>query len=129
MRNDRRYICCLCLTIGLCTVYAGCIVIPMNSYTYGSRQNVKEEVVNTLQLGTTTKDDVFLGFGEPDIVSDNANCITYTWEKVKLFWLLAGGAGGAGTVLGGTVGRKYDLFLCFDDQGLLTQKELTKKFK
>jgi hypothetical protein len=78
MRNDRRYICCLCLTIGLCTVCAGCIVIPLNSYTYGSRQNVKEEVVNTLQLGTTTKDDVFLRFGEPDIVSDNANCITYT---------------------------------------------------
>jgi hypothetical protein len=125
MGRTITYIYCLCLPIVFSTLVTSCIVVPLDSYNYGSRQNVNEEVLNTFQPGTTTKEDVFLTLGEPDIVSAGGNCLTYTWEKAKLVWVL-GGYGGAA---GGTIDRRYELVLCFDDQGLLIRKELKKEFK
>jgi hypothetical protein len=128
MNNNNTYIYSLCLAIGLSALASGCIVIPVNLHSYGSRHNVNEEVMSTLQLGTTTKEYVFITFGEPDMVSVGGDCLTYKWEKVRLIWIIAGGAGGGGAILGGDMGHKYDLVLCFDDQGLLTRKDLKKKF-
>jgi hypothetical protein len=93
-------------------------------HTFGSRHNVNEEMMSTLQPGTTTKEYVLLTLGEPDEVYANGSCLTYTWEKVKFLWLLAGGSNADA----GAIDRKYDLILCFDDGGLLVRKVLRKYF-
>lgn len=125
MRINRTSIRCIFMAFAFCALSNGCIVIPVNFHSAGSRHNVNEDVMNALQPGTTTKEDVFVGFGEPDIVSANGNCLTYTWDKIKLIWILAGNTGATG----GTVDSIYELVLCFDDQGLLNRKELKKKTK
>jgi len=123
MCNNSTYIIRMCLAIALCSLSSGCIVVPVNFHAYGSRHNVNEEVISALQPDTTTREYVLLTFGEPDYVSDDKNCFTYTWEKVKLLLLVGGG----GAAHAGAIDCEYDLFLCFDGRGLLVRKELKKK--
>lgn len=115
---------CKCLAIAVAALCAGCIVIPVDYHVSESRKNVNEEARADLQPGTTTIEDVLFKFGEPDEVSPDGKRLTYRWEKVKAIWI----AGGTYAAASGTIDRRYDLILHFDDRSLLIREEVKKEF-
>ncbi len=86
--------------------------------------------MDLLHVGKTTKEEVFVSLGEPDIINADDRCIIYLWDKVRLILIpLVPVQKGADPVLAAYMYRTYELILCFDDQGILNRKEVRKKIK
>jgi outer membrane protein assembly factor BamE (lipoprotein component of BamABCDE complex) len=96
---------------------AGCIVIPVDFHAAGSRHNVNAEVQPKLQVGVTTKEDVFLLLGEPDFVSEDGQRLGYKWSKVNA--LVVYGAYYTGGVA--EIQRSHLLFVSFDADNRVAQ--------
>ena len=92
-----------CLMLLACIVlaaFAGCVVIPMPEHALlEGRGEIDESDIAFLEEGKTTREDVLLRFGEPDVVLRDQRILAYHWEVSKGIWLLVGagpyGAGGA----------------------------------
>ena len=78
--------------MGASLVLTGCVVIPVNSPSPGSRRNVTEATESLLQRGTLTKEEVLLLLGEPDDVSEDGQRFGYAWRKVRAIIATVGGA-------------------------------------
>ncbi len=102
---------------------AGCIVIPVNYYSSGSRHNVTEDTEHSLHSGTMTREEVLLLLGEPDYVWEDGQRLGYAWAKVRAIVAVAAGPG-AGA--GGRVEQTYLLQVWFDPGGRVFQAGIVK---
>jgi outer membrane protein assembly factor BamE (lipoprotein component of BamABCDE complex) len=111
---------------------AGCLVIPVDYYKTGSRHNLNTKTPEKLQVGMTTKEEVFLLLGEPDVVYENGQNLRYHWRKVKAFWSVAVAPTGGGVAAAGTEGeidRQYVLSVDFDSSNRVAQIQLLKHWE
>ena len=118
----------VCLILLACIVvaaFAGCIVIPTPEHgLLKGRGEIDESDIVFLEKGKTTREDVLLRFGEPDMVLDDQRILVYHWEVSKGIWLLvAAGPYGAGGVAGGDIPKNYLFMLEFDEEGRLKRYE------
>ncbi len=63
----------------------GCIPIPTPehyAYEFPRRQNVDEEILMSIEINTTTKEDILLKIGEPDYADKERNIFLYRWEMI-----------------------------------------------
>ncbi|MGB3429125.1 MAG: hypothetical protein WBA53_13230 [Burkholderiaceae bacterium] len=74
--------------IAAIALIAGCLIIPVDYHAAGSRHNVNAGVQPKLQVGVTTKEEVFLLLGEPDYVSEDGQRLGYKWTKVNALVLV-----------------------------------------
>jgi hypothetical protein len=68
-------------SVGGAMMFSGCLVIPVDYHSKGSRQNISDKTQSLLQPGVTTKEEVFLLLGEPDYAFDDGQHIGYAWKK------------------------------------------------
>ncbi len=114
---------------GVALLLSGCLIIPVDYYRTGSRHNLNTKTPEKLQEGTTTKEDVFLLLGEPDVAYGDGQSLRYYWRKMKGFWAVAVGATGGGVggaAAGGQIGRRYELAVSFDSSNRVSQVQLLK---
>jgi outer membrane protein assembly factor BamE (lipoprotein component of BamABCDE complex) len=103
----------------------GCIVIPVDYYSRGSRHNLAEQTAASLQRNKTTKEEVLLLLGEPDYVSEDGQRFGYTWKKTKVIFVVAGQPAAGG----GVFQRRYLLQLSFDASDRLSDVAITKEWE
>ena len=128
----RRLVFGLGLAAGGAVLLAGCLVIPLDYYSTGSRHNLNTKTPEKLQVGTTTKEEVFLLLGEPDVVYEDGQSLRYYWRKMKAFWCVgaaATGGGVGGGVAGGQIGRQYVLTVSFDSSNRVSQVQLLREWE
>lgn len=102
----------------------GCLVIPVNYYAMGSRQNVRHETAESLRPGVTSRDEVFLMLGEPDLVSEDGLRLGYAWTKVRAIWFVATTSGSGG----GEILRSHLLQVRFDTNDLVTEIQVLNEW-
>ena len=97
----------------------GCVGIPTDYHTETSRKNIADETADKIIPGETTKEDVFLMLGEPDLVSPDGNTLSYNWEKVEELLIF---------VSGGTYEMKAGNFLVitFNKEGVVNESVYRK---
>lgn len=100
---------------------SGCIVIPVDFSARGSRQNVDESTAAGFQPGVTTREEVLLQLGEPDVVSGDQRSLGYAWSRIKFVWVVGSYGGGAA----GNVAKRSFLRLDFDESGRFICAEIT----
>jgi len=98
---------------------SGCF-IPLNYYENFSRHSISDKTQSLLRPGVTTKEEVFLLLGEPDIASKDGQSITYIWTKVYGWYLLYFEG------RGGEVKRCYVLEIKFDSDNRVVGVDLKK---
>ncbi len=108
----------------LALLLAGCLVIPTDYTAPTSRHNVTADTAAALQPGVTTKEDVLLQLGEPDVASSDERQLGYRWTMVRAIWFVGGYGGGAG----GTVTKSSLLQLSFDEHDVLTSLQVVDKW-
>jgi outer membrane protein assembly factor BamE (lipoprotein component of BamABCDE complex) len=104
--------------VGGAMMFSGCLVIPVDYHSKGSRQNISDKTQSLLQPGVTTKEEVFLLLGEPDYAFDDGQHIGYAWKKVKMMMFLGYG--------GGEVEKGYLLQIKFDSDKRVVSVVLTQ---
>lgn len=114
-----------CVAFSLIAVFlAGCIVIPTNFYSQGSRKNVREQMPEIVS-GKTTLEEVFLMLGEPDTISSDERRAAYEWTKVKALWAV----GGANTAITGSIEKETLFVIEFDSLGVVSGTKVESKYK
>jgi hypothetical protein len=100
-----------------------CIIIPTPQHYVGGRFDIDYATIDSVKPGTTSKEDVLLRLGEPDLVIKNERVLGYRWQKAQAY-LIAGGPGAGG---GGPIMTTYLLLLEFDENNVLLRAELKSK--
>lgn len=118
--------CCPAVAAGLAGMLlsTGCVVIPVDYYQAGSRQNLTPRTLQQIQVGNTTKTEVLLTLGEPDFVSESEDRLGYAWSKVKALVFV----GGYGAAAMGEAARNYVLVIAFDESGRAVEVDLHKNW-
>jgi hypothetical protein len=108
----------------------GCVLpIPTNRLPDCSRKDIRPETINDLVAGETTREEVLLRLGEPDVWSDDASQYRYHWERVKwdILWAIGGyGGGAAGDI---PVNKNYNLTVTFDTDGVMLERKFSEKYQ
>ena len=124
MKLPRRIIICrwlaLVSSVAGVALLAGCLIIPVNYYATGSRQNVGPKTSGLLSPGVTTKDEVFLALGEPDFISADGQRLGYGWTKVVAFLIIGD--------QGGEIMESRLLEVSFDASNRVSQLRILKKW-
>jgi len=107
------------LLLGLACVamgsLGGCIPLPEHGLLAGRGQIDKEDIA-FLKVGVTTREDVVLRFGEPDIVLFEQRILAYYWAVSVGILISQYG--------GGDIRRDHIFMLEFDNQGRLKRAEM-----
>ena len=124
--SSKRLCGCLvrwCLLLWACMVFAtfaGCVVIPTPEHDLlAGRGEINETDIAFLKVGKTTREDVLLRFGEPDMVLHDQRTLAYHWKVAHGYWFTGYGYSGAG----GVIPKDYLFMLEFDEQGCLKRFE------
>jgi hypothetical protein len=107
---------------------AGCLVFPTNHYEAGSRHDIPSLTQTNLQIGVTTKEDVLLMLGEPDIVATNEQCFVYRSAKVKAVWVAYAVVAPIG-LGGGDFEHVHELEVLFDASNRVAQARFSKHWR
>jgi hypothetical protein len=100
----------------------GCIVIPTPEHAlFEGRGEIGESDIAFLSAGRTTREDVLLQFGEPDLVLNDQRIIIYHWSVSHGYWLIGGGYSG----YAGPIPKDYLFMLEFDGEGRLNRFEIS----
>ncbi len=84
------------LAIAALFYLSGCIIfIPTPEHGYSNMKEVNEDMVQQLELGITTKDDVRLLIGEP--AEEDNRFFTYWWKRKDGYFLVAVSGGDHGS--------------------------------
>ena len=103
-------------------VFAGCLIIPTPEHTLlEGRGKIDESDMVFLENGKTTREEVLLRFGEPDLILDHDRVLVYHWEVSHGYWFVGAYYTGAG----GPIPKEYLFILEFDDKGFLKRFERT----
>lgn len=101
----------------------GCIITPVVHHTpweTAHRGEIAAEDVAGLTPGVTSRRDVLLLLGEPDLRREEDRVLGYVWDQAWLFWgVFAGGRGAAGEGV-----RHGALMVRFDGEGILVRSEV-----
>ncbi len=119
------------LFCGVALLGTGCLVVPVPTNRLGdySRKDIKPEVMANLVVGVTTREDVLLCLGEPDVWNDQTGQYRYHWERVKwdIFWAVGGGYNADGGDI--PVNKNYDLIVSFDRAGVVSGRNFSEMFQ
>jgi hypothetical protein len=69
---------------------------------------------------TTSKEEVLLKLGEPDLVLNRESIFVYRWEMVAAYFA----AGGFGAGVAGPIQRTKFLIIEFDDKNVVSRHEI-----
>ena len=103
--------------------FSACIIAPTPQHYVGGRFDIDYATIDSVKPGATSKGDVLLKLGEPDLVVKNEKVLGYRWQKAQAY-LFAGGPGGGG---GGPIKTTYLLLMEFDENNVLLRAELKSK--
>jgi hypothetical protein len=116
---------CLCLQLG-------CLALPIpQGYRNLERegQRIGEARLNFVVPGQTTKAEFIERIGQPYLMMDDLGVMAYYWKMLAAYvpWV----AGGYYTAAGGIVevDRQYLLLVSYDDQGIIQQYEIKRKYQ
>ena len=104
-------------------ICSGCAIVPTDYHAPGSRIRINKETQQIITPGKTTKEDVFLMLGEPDIVFSDGLYVKYRWTKVKALWGFFIGGGYSATGASGYIETDYELIIKFDEQNVVSDRE------
>ncbi|HDR13975.1 MAG TPA: hypothetical protein ENN79_00530 [Desulfobacteraceae bacterium] len=118
------YIVRRCFLLPACLSVAclsGCLVIPTPEHALLEGHGKIEQVdTGFLEQRKTTREEILLRFGEPDLSTDNDRILAYHWTVVHGYWFVSGYT----TAAGGPIPKDYFFVLEFDDEGLLKRFEI-----
>jgi outer membrane protein assembly factor BamE (lipoprotein component of BamABCDE complex) len=100
----------------------GCVVIPVDYYSAGSRHNLSEKAALSLQPGKMTKEEVLVLLGEPDYVSEDGQRLDYRWKRVKAIVVIVAGSG----CCAGEIQRSKRLQVWFDANEYISHVDIVK---
>ena len=107
------------LTVSLLFFCAGCVILPTGELdTPLSRGYLAKESLAFIRANSTTKAEILLTLGEPDIVSPDEKHFLYWWLTEQGVW---GGLGGTG---GTILSHHYLLAIEFDARDIVKRSEL-----
>ena len=121
--KDRRFG-LVAMTAGL-LLLGGCLIIPVNYHTPGSRHNVSGQTTNLFQIGISTREDILLALGEPDFASADGQRLGYRWSKVEALLIVAS-YGGAGS--GAELVHSYLIEASFDPSNRVSRVRFLKQW-
>jgi len=99
---------------------SACMVIPTPEHRLGGRVPCDDEKTTFIVKETTTREEVLLKLGEPDLVLDRERIFVYRWEMVAAYFLVGGYGGGTG----GPIHRPHFLTIEFDDRNVVRRHEV-----
>ena len=111
------------LALLLAAAAGGCIITPVVHHTpweTAHRGEIAAADVALLVPGVTSRRDVLLLLGEPDLRGEEDRVLGYVWDQAWLFWGVfsqGGGAAGEGV-------RHGALMVRFDEGGILVRSEI-----
>ena len=101
--------------------FVGCIVIPTPEHALlEGRGEIDESDITFLTVSKTTREEVLLRFGEPDLVLHDQRILIYHWTVSHGYFFVGGGYSGAG----GPIPKDYLFMLEFDGEGRLKRFEI-----
>lgn len=99
---------------------SACIVIPTPEHRIQGRVPCDSEKTTFMVRDTTSKEEVLLNLGEPDLVLNHERIFVYRWEMVAAYFAVGGyGAGAAGPIQ-----RTNFLIIEFDDRDKVSRHEV-----
>ena len=114
----------LCLLLPFFALFLpACIIIPTPQHYVGGRFDIDYVTIDSVKPGTTSKEDVLLRLGEPDLVVKNERVLGYRWQKAQAYLF----AGGPGAGAGAPIMTTYLLLLEFNEKDVLLRAELKSK--
>ena len=102
----------LALSIAMIMGSAAC---SFKAISHGTE--ITDEQLAKIKDGTTTKQDIFMEFGNPSKIMDNERVFFYTWTRGSKSSVMGIGGGSAYT---------YSLAVVFDDKGVVKSHKLTR---
>lgn len=100
------------LALGACFL-TGCIpVVPHYSASLPTRSNVEWQLRDFPIVGTSSREDVLLRFGEPDATQHRQATFVYRWTK--MIGLIPGYYSST------PIGAYYELDIDFDERGVVS---------
>jgi len=97
----------------------GCVVIPTQEHLIEGRGKIDESDIAFLTVSKTTREDVLLRFGEPDLILNDQRIMIYHWIVSHGYWLTGGGY----SAVGGPISNDYLFMLEFDEEDRLKRFE------
>jgi hypothetical protein len=99
---------------------SGCIVIPTPEHRIQGRVPCDSDKTTFMVKDTTSKEEVLLKLGEPDLVLNRESIFVYRWEMVAAYFAVGGYGGGAV----GPIQRTNFLIIEFDDKNRVSRHEV-----
>ena len=99
---------------------SACLVVPLPSH------DPSADAVRSVAAmdASSTRADVLLTLGAPDLVRENQQVFVYTWHDPRLWSLLIIGGYTTARTYTGTVDEEFDFILEFDRSGRLVHREV-----
>ena len=118
---------CIAAAGSAALLLAGCPIPIPPGYDSYSRENVAATAPATIQAGLTTREDVLMLLGEPDVVAIDESWMAYASIYISGGLVVIAGAGGGAAALGTTYTRYRRLIIAFDPQGVTTDVVLESR--
>lgn len=99
---------------------AACVVIPTPEHRIQGRVPCDDDKTAFIVKDTTSKEDVLLKLGEPDLVLNHERIFVYRWEMVAAYFFVGGYGAGAG----GPIQRPNFLIIEFNDRNTVSRHEV-----
>ena len=99
---------------------SACIVIPTPEHRIGGRVPCDDEKTTFMVKDTTSKEEVLLKLGEPDLVLNRERIFVYRWEMVAAYFFV----GGYYAATGGPIQRPHFFIIEFDDKNIVARHEV-----
>ena len=113
-RVSKRFQAVALLALGIAMIM-GSAACSFKAISHGTE--ITDEQLAKIKDGTTTKQDIFMEFGNPSKIMDNERVFFYTWTRGSKSSVMGIGGGSAYT---------YSLAVVFDDKGVLKSHKLTR---
>ena len=97
-----------------------CIVIPTPEHRIGGRVPCDDEKTTFMVKDTTSKEEVLLKLGEPDLVLNRERIFVYRWEMVAAYFFV----GGYYAATGGPIQRPHFLIIEFNYKNVVSRHEV-----
>jgi hypothetical protein len=99
---------------------SACMVIPTPEHRIAGRVPCDDEKTTFMVKETTSKEEVLLKLGEPDLVLNQEKIFVYRWEMVAAYFIVGGY--GAGAI--GPIQRPHFLIIEFNDKNIIIRHEV-----
>ncbi len=113
-RVSKRFQAVALLALGIAMIM-GSAACSFKAISHGTE--ITDEQLAKIKDGTTTKQDIFMEFGNPSKIMDNERVFFYTWTRGSKSSVMGIGGGSAYT---------YSLAVVFDDKGVVKSHKLTR---